>query len=103
MKRLSAAVIALAMATLPAITGDAAPDRLIPNPQAVAQCEPLDVTLGVLEKRYGERVFWWGQAAGGVTMIVTERPDTRTWTLLAVHDGTACLIGAGGTPGAWES
>ncbi|MGH7077962.1 MAG: hypothetical protein ACREFU_07665 [Acetobacteraceae bacterium] len=97
MKRLSAALAALALVTLPQIAGGATPDHVIPAPQTAAQCAPLETVLGVLAHRYGERVFWWGQAGDRVTMIVTERPDTRTWTLLAVHDGTACLVGSGGT------
>lgn len=98
MKRLSVALVALAMTASPAVVGHAAPDHVIPNPQAAAQCASLDVVLGVLAKHYGERVFWWGQTADDVTMIVTERLDTRTWTLLAVHDGLACMVGSGGTP-----
>ncbi|MGH7049154.1 MAG: hypothetical protein ACREFS_12535 [Acetobacteraceae bacterium] len=103
MKRLTAALAALALVTLPGIAGGATPDHVIPSPEAAAQCAPLDAALSVLAKRYGERVFWWGQSGDGVTMIVTERPDTRTWTLLAVHDGTACLVGSGGSKGAQGS
>ncbi|MGH7102906.1 MAG: hypothetical protein ACREFJ_10970 [Acetobacteraceae bacterium] len=103
MKRLSAALAALALVALPEIAGGATPDHVIPTPQATAQCAPLDAALGVLATRYGEQVFWWGQTGDGVTMIVTERPDTKTWTLLAVHDGTACLVGSGGAPGAERS
>ncbi|MGH8144315.1 MAG: hypothetical protein ACREU2_17610 [Steroidobacteraceae bacterium] len=97
MKRLSAALAALALVALPEIAGGATPAHVIPAPQAAAQCAALGTVLDGLAHRYGERVFWWGQAGDGVTMIITERADTRSWTLLAVHDGTACLVGSGGT------
>lgn len=100
MKRLAVALTALTMTVLPAIAAETAPDHVIPNPEAAAQCAPLDTVLGVLAHRYGERVFWWGQTADDVTMLLTQRPDTRTWTLLAVHDGTACMVGSGGSKGA---
>ncbi|MDA8051043.1 MAG: hypothetical protein M0002_13755 [Rhodospirillales bacterium] len=75
--------------------GEAA--AVMPRAQATAQCGPLGVVLGVLKARFGERLLWWGDGPDGVTMMVTERPDTRTWTLLAVHDGEACMMGSGGS------
>ncbi len=42
MKRLSAALAALALVTLPQIAGGATPDHVIPAPQTAAQCAPLE-------------------------------------------------------------
>lgn len=54
--------------------------------------------MRVLAQRYGEHLVWWGDTAGGVTMLVTQRADLKTWTLLATHDGTACMVSSGGGP-----
>ncbi|MGH7118154.1 MAG: hypothetical protein ACREFP_04055 [Acetobacteraceae bacterium] len=59
--------------------------------------------LRALGARYRERLIWWGQAPGDITLMLTEQPDLRTWTLLAVHDGEACMVDAGGTERAWGS
>ncbi|MGH7068173.1 MAG: hypothetical protein ACREFO_05940 [Acetobacteraceae bacterium] len=95
------AVAFIAAIGTPAVAAPSpSPDQVLPQAQATAQCAPIDFVLGYLDKHYGERVFWWGQTADDVTMIITERPDTRTWTLLAVHDGLACMVGSGGSRGA---
>ena len=103
--RAALAAAALAVALLIPVQGLGArpPVQVMPRAEATAQCGPLGVVLGVLKARFGERLLWWGDGPDGVTMMVTERPDTRTWTLLAVHGGVACMMGSGGSAGAQGS
>ncbi len=97
-----AALLALVLPLTPAVAKEP-PVHVMPQEEAMAQCGPTDVVLGILKQHYGERVFWWGDMADDVTMVLTERPDTKTWTLLAVHGGVACMVGSGGTEGAQGS
>lgn len=97
MKGLSVALITLALAILPTGAESAAPDHVIPNSDAAAHCAPVGDVTETLSQLAGEHIVWWGQTADDVTMMLTERPDAKTWTLLAVHDGLACLVGSGGT------
>lgn len=103
MKQLSVALFALALVVFPAGAESAAPDHMIPNSDAAAQCAPVGDVTAALSELAGEHIVWWGQTADDVTMMLTERPDAKTWTLLAVHDGLACLAGSGGTGGALGS
>lgn len=97
MNLLAAALVALALAASPAVAASPAPDHVLSDAQTSAACGAVGDVTSSLAAQYGERIVWWGRTAGGVTMIVTQRPDAKTWTLLAVHDGVACMVGSGGT------
>lgn len=66
-------------------------------------CGPTSNILAFLRERYGERMIWWGEvpseAPGGTTMILAQRPDGKTWTLLGLQGGEACMIASGGVRG----
>lgn len=98
----AAALLALILPTIPAAAKQP-PVRVLTQDEATAQCGPIDDVLGALKEKYGEHVLWWGDTDDGVTMLITQRPDTRTWTLLAVHGGVACMVGSGGSMGAQGS
>ena len=98
----AAALVALVLPLVPAAAKQP-PVRVLSNQEATADCGAISNILGTLKHRYGERVYWWGDTADGVTMVLTQRSDGRTWTLLAVHRGIACMVSSGGAAGAEES
>jgi hypothetical protein len=75
-------------------------DEVLSNARAAAQCVPAADALASLKSRYGEVPFFIGNDADGSGVIVTQRPDDGSWTLLAISAGEggvtmACMIGAG--------
>lgn len=74
------------------------PVQVLPQPPASAlPCGPTADVLAHLKSKFHETPYWWGRSGTGATVLVTQAPGERTWTLLIVTpDGrTACLAEAG--------
>lgn len=93
-----------AAAFLAATAAQAQPVHVIP-PEAAGNCAAAAGTLKALNRAFGEVPIWIGQADDHTTLIVTQKPDAKTWSLIVVGTdknghAIACMIAYGEAPGA---
>lgn len=79
---LAALAATLSLATVPAFAQQTA-------------CGPLKDAAAALAGKYHEAPLWMGRVDGSRAVVLTQRPDGKTWTLIIVQGDTACLVGNG--------
>ena len=65
--------------------------------QAQEQCSPKADMLAFLESQYGEVPVWSGVSVDGspVALILTQNPDTGSWTVLGASAEAPDILCAG--------